>query len=377
MKKQPIVIDLFSGAGGFSEGFRQAGYNIVCGVDINEDCSKSYKANFENAKFINRNIREVSSKEILSICNLSKGEVDVIIGGPPCQGFSHAGKRLVDDPRNILFKEFVRVVNEIRPTYFVMENVVGLVTMAKGRFKKEILETFEEVGYTVDVKILNSADYGTPQNRHRTIFIGNKKGTPISFPSPTHNENGENGLYKWTTVEEAINDLPPLGIGVGADVMEYNNLITSLYQSYMRGDITYEEWLSGFHPENSHDKMRILYNHWTTKTKEKTRERFIHIAPGCNWEALPEHLKTKGKFSNLYRRLNPESPSVTLTNIRKTMLIHPWEDRLLTVREGARIQSIPDYMKFVGNLNSQQQQISDCVPSILSYVLARHIKKDL
>ena len=130
-------------AGGFSEGFRQR--DTIHGRDINEDCSKSYKANFENAKFINRNIREVSSKEILSICNLSEGEVDVIIGGPPCQGFSHAGKRLVDDPRNILFKEFVRVVNEIRPTYFVMENVVGLVTMAKGRFKKEILETFEEV----------------------------------------------------------------------------------------------------------------------------------------------------------------------------------------------------------------------------------------
>ena len=122
--EKPIVIDLFSGAGGFSEGFRQAGYNIVCGVDINEDCSKSYQMNFKEAKFINQDIREVPTEKILSICNLSEGDVDVIIGGPPCQGFSHAGKRLVDDPRNVLFKEYVRIVNEIRPTYFIMENVV-------------------------------------------------------------------------------------------------------------------------------------------------------------------------------------------------------------------------------------------------------------
>lgn len=375
--KKPIVIDLFSGAGGFSEGFRQAGYNIVCGVDINEDCSKSYQMNFKEAKFINQDIREVPTEKILSICNLSEGDVDVIIGGPPCQGFSHAGKRLVDDPRNVLFKEYVRIVNEIRPTYFIMENVVGLVTMANGKFKKEILETFQEIGYTVDVKILNAADYGVPQNRHRTIFIGNKIGNPISFPSPTHSENSENGLYKRTTVEEAIEDLPQLGIGVGAEVMEYNNITTSLYQLYMRGIISYEEWLEGCHPNSLPDSIMTLYNHWTTDTKDKTRRRFIHIPPGCNWSSLPEHLKTKGKFSNLYRRLDPSAQSVTLTNIRKTMLIHPWEDRLLTVREGARIQSIPDYIRFVGSLNSQQQQISDCVPSILSYVLAKHIKNNL
>ena len=377
MNKKPIVIDLFCGAGGFSEGFRQAGYKIACGIDIKKDCCETYKHNFTEANFINKDIREISSEEILSTCSLNVGEIDVIIGGPPCQGFSHAGKRMVEDPRNVLFKEFVRIVNEIKPKYFVMENVVGLVTMAKGKFKEEIIETFKEIGYLVDVRILNSADYGTPQARLRTIFIGNNTGEEITFPEVTHSKDGIGDLKKWTSVEEALEDLPPLGVGVGKDIASYNNLTTSSYQLYMRGYISYEEWINGSFNLEIKNTEKELFNHWTTKTKDKTRERFIHIAPGENWQSLPEHLKTKGKFSNLYRRLDPCMPSVTLTNIRKTMLIHPWEDRLLSVREGARLQSMPDYMRFMGNLNSQQQQVSDCVPSILSYVIAKHIKSNI
>lgn len=372
MKKDLVLLDLFCGAGGFSSGFREAGFRIGAGVEINEDIGKTYKFNFPEATLINKDITQTSSEEILQMSNLKKEEVSVIIGGPPCQGYSHAGKRLVDDPRNILFKEFVRIVNDIRPKVFVMENVVGLVTMANGRYRDEIIQIFKEIGYNVEVRILNAANYGVPQQRMRTIFIGCIEGE-VSFPPETHSKEGTGNLSKWVTVGEALFDLPRLGNGFGCEEMVYSPETTSLYQDYMRGYLSYEDWVQGIEP-TTRESEHTVKNHMTSSNKESTREKISYIPQGGNWSNLPEELKTKGKFSNLYKRLYENEPSITLTNIRKSMIINPWENRLITVREGARIQSLPDSFVFKGSLSSQQQQIGNCVPALLACAIAKHIK---
>lgn len=372
--EKPIVIDLFCGAGGMSEGFRQAGFNVVCGIDFDKDACQTHRTNFPEAATIEGDITQLSIEDIEQAMNYSRDSVDVVIGGFPCQGFSMAGKRWVDDPRNQLFREFVRVVDGFQPSVFVAENVVGLVSMAEGQFVREIKESFNAIGYEVEVKILNSDDYGVPQRRRRAIFIGNRVGVPITFPLPTHSKDGLD-LKSFVTVGEAIDDLPLLVEGFGENEMTYipsNNLP---YQQYMRGDITFEEYQANIHRKLNKEE-RMLHNHWTSKSKGTTLDRFRHIAQGQNWSALPEHLKTKGKYSNLYRRLDLDTPSVTLTNIRKSMFIHPYEDRLLTVREGARIQSFPDHMVFEGNLGRQQQQIGNAVPPLLGYAIAKKLLED-
>lgn len=368
------VVDLFCGAGGMSYGFREAGFNIVCGLDFNKEAIESFKHNFPEAVAIHEDICNISSQELLNKIDLDSENVDVIIGGPPCQGYSHAGKRLVDDPRNYLFKEFVRIVNDIQPKVFVMENVVGLVTMANGEFKRQIEDIFDEIGYTVNCQIVNCADYGVPQERHRTIFLGLSKdlGEEITFPDKTHFRD-RNPYY--TTVGEAISDLPLLSNTFGMDKLLYTPNPVSSYQFYMMGLIDYFSFLLGRVCVIERIELIDIYNHWTSKSKEETIHKFTHIEQGQNWSALPTELKTKGVFSNLYKRLHLEEPSITLTNIRKSMFIHPIENRLLTVREGARIQGFHDDFVFKGTLNSQQQQIGNAVPPILGCVLALHIMK--
>lgn len=370
--RKPVLIDLFCGAGGMSEGFRQAGFHVACGIDIDKDAGATHERNFPEAVLIQDDIQQLSVEQVLERLPFEKEEIDIIIGGFPCQGFSMAGKRWVDDPRNQLFKEFVKMVNGIRPKVFVAENVVGLVSMAGGQFVREIKEAFNEIGYNVEVQIMNSANYGVPQKRQRAIFIGNRIGAEITFPIPTHFENPAEGQRGWLTVEEAIGDLPLLGDEFGENLMSYEPTSHKAYQRYMRGELTFQEYLDGIEKEMD-SSLRPLHNHWTSKSKGLTLERFRHIPQGCNWSALPEGLKTSGKYSNLYKRFHPDEPAVTLTNIRKSMFIHPIEDRLLTTREGARIQSFPDYMIFEGNLGSQQQQIGNAVPPLLGYAIAKHV----
>lgn len=369
--EKPIVIDLFCGAGGMSEGFRQAGFELACGIEFDPQICETHRVNFPEGATIEGDIAQLSISSIRKEADLEDREVDLIIGGFPCQGFSMAGKRWVDDPRNQLFKEFVRMVDGFRPKVFVAENVVGLVSMAGGQFVREIKESFAEIGYSVEVKILNSADFGVPQRRQRAIFIGNRIQQEIAFPEATHGT----GKIPYLTVREAISDLPRLPDGQGSNISTYIARDNLPYQQYMRGDITYEQYQQGTLIELSEEE-RIIHNHWTSKSKDTTLERFRHIPQGRNWSALPEGLKTSGKYSNLYLRFDMNEPAVTLTNIRKSMFITPEEDRLLTVREGARIQSFPDWFVFKGNKGSQQQQIGNAVPPLLAYAIAQKIMAD-
>lgn len=371
--KKPIAIDLFCGAGGLSEGFRQAGFNVVCGIEFNKDICETHRANFPEAATIEGDICDVTIEQIREESNIGEQDVDIVIGGFPCQGFSMAGKRIVDDPRNFLFKEFVRIVAGFMPKVFVAENVVGLVSMAEGQFVKEIKEEFGALGYEVEMKVLTASDYGVPQKRQRAIFIGNRIGQEINFPKPTHGE--EEGLQPFVTVRDALSDLPPIPDGKGKDISTYIPRDNTPYQQYMRGQMDLEEYLSGETKDKPEEEL-VLHNHWTSKSREDTVARIALIEQGKNWSSLPEELKTKGKYSNLYLRFHPDFPAVTLTNIRKSMFIAPFENRLLSVREGARIQSFPDHMVFKGGLGSQQQQIGNAVPPLMGYAIAKQVLED-
>ena len=212
MKNNKLVaIDLFCGCGGFSYGFQQAGFDMALGIDMWKDATVTYKHNFPNACVINEDITSISSDEILSKLNMSADDIDVIIGGPPCQGFSVSGKRMIDDPRNKLYKSFVGLVDEIRPKVFVMENVPGLIRLFGGKVKEQVLYDFSSLGYRVKVQQLSSDDYGVPQQRKRVFFVGvNEKKIPsnVKFEFPKA-EYGD-GKKPYITCKEAISDLKEL-----------------------------------------------------------------------------------------------------------------------------------------------------------------------
>lgn len=368
---------LFAGAGGLSTGFEMAGFDVLAASDVWEAVQQTYEKNHPKTTFILKDIRELSGKEMLEAAGLKPGEVDVLIGGPPCQGFSLANQqsRFLDNPNNRLFKEFIRIVEEVQPKWFLMENVVGLLKMSKGLIKKEIIRLLEERGYTVATKVLKATDYGVPQIRERIFFVGNNQGIPFDYPNATHRalsaiEAHTSKCKRYVTVADAISDLPSLNGGFGEDEMDYDltkTVNTGTYAYVMR------------------QGSEKLYNHKATKNNDDVIERYKYIKQGENWSSIPRDLMLKWRnitpeelakvsHSSLYKRLDPELPSITVANFRKSMFIHPWEDRGLTVREGARLQSFPDTYRFYGNFGSQQQQIANAVPPLLAKAVAEQIK---
>ncbi len=329
MNNKYTYIDLFSGAGGLSLGFERAGFENIFSVEIEKDYCETYKTNFPDHNLIEKDITKVSNKEILS---LVRGiEVDVVVGGPPCQGFSIAGKlgrTFVDDPRNYLFKEFARVVSIVKPKFFVMENVARLYNHNKGKTRAEIIKAFEELGYDVDCKILCSADYGVAQIRNRIIFIGNRLNIKNIFPEKT--------VKKYRTIKEVIDDLPKLKAGEKSNIP-------------------------------NHEAM----NH----TKEMLN-KMSYVGDGGNRVQIPLDLRPKSGDVRKYIRYDSSKPSICITgDMRK--VFHYEQNRALTVRELARIQSFPDTFIFKGSKISQQQQVGNAVPPLMAEAIAKQVKKSL
>jgi DNA (cytosine-5)-methyltransferase 1 len=248
--QEPVAMSLFSGAGGFSLGFRMAGFRIVLALDSDKYCARTYTHNFPDAKFILKDIQKTSVKELKEA--LGGNKPDIIIAGVPCQGFSVAGRRMIDDPRNVLYKDYVRIVAGIRPKWISMENVVGLLSMktVNGTLvSDEIVEDFHRIGFRVGYKVLNAADYGVPQLRHRVLFIGNRVKERITFPAATHSSTPQRTLedkvlMPYTSVSEAISDLPYLRAGEGSEESEYCDHPKTPFQKYLRGEMTYQQWIS-------------------------------------------------------------------------------------------------------------------------------------
>ena len=336
MRKYNIV-DLFSGAGGLELGFEQAGYNIVLSTDFDEYCEKVHIKNRPDIPFLKKDIYDLDTPALEKYISC---EIDVLVGGPPCQGFSTIGKRISSDPnkrsqadpRNTLFKEYIRVLKHIRPKFFLMENVAGLLTRDKGIIFEEIKETFASTGYIFNYVILNAADYGVPQIRNRIFFYGNRVGIKMTPPPPTHSEVGEN---PWKNVGNAIGDL-----------------------ATMKDD-----------PD---------FNHVPLKHGETNIRRYMLIPEGGRLPetSLPPELYRKN-FGNTFKRLHRNRPSLTMVPGHNAFPIHPWLHRSLTVREAARIQTFPDDYIFVGPRDKQCMQVGNAVPVKLAKAWAEHIKTDL
>lgn len=325
-KNKMTYIDLFCGAGGFSLGFKNAGFKNVFSVDIEKSFCETYRHNFKTHTLVEKDLSTLASKEIL---NLTKSEnIDVVVGGPPCQGFSIAGnigRKFIDDPRNRLFKEFVRVVSIVKPKYFVMENVARLYTHNKGLTRKEIIKDFQKLGYEVECKILNSVDYDVPQIRKRVIVIGTNKHKTIDFPEKVSSEN--------ITVKNAIGSLPKLESG---------------------------------------EKSAIV-NHEAMNHTEQMLTKMSYVSDGGDRSEIPITLRPKSGDVRKYIKYNSNAPSVTVTgDMRK--IFHYSQNRALTVRELARLQTFPDNFVFKGSKISQQQQVGNAVPPKMAEALAMSIK---
>jgi DNA (cytosine-5)-methyltransferase 1 len=366
------VFDLFCGTGGFSKGFekaRNADYRTVLGMDLLPMSVETFRRNHLGALGVCGDIRKVRCEELRERLGLRRGELGLIIGGPPCQGFSSIRpfrSSTEDDPRNSLFEQFANFVNYFRPRGLVMENVVGLATHQGGRTLAQMLECFSALGYACDWRILNAANFGIPQRRERLVLIGLEKGGRIAFPEPTHRCDGSTighrdrsrmleadedlfstrNLAPPVTVLDAIGDLPPIPSGGMA---------------------------AAYHREPSHPYQRERRNgcrrltlHFSTTHTPRMLEIIRHS--GRNISSIPQHLITSG-FSSCYSRLDGDMTSVTITvnfvHPASNRCIHPVCDRALTPREGARLQSFDDDFEFAGNRSQVVKQIGNAVPPLL------------
>lgn len=349
---KPTVIDLFAGVGGLSLGFEIAGFNVVLANEYDESIAKAYELNHPNTKMI---VEDITNLPIEKTFQEYRRKVDVIIGGPPCQGFSQKGQRkTINDERNFLFKYFVAVVDFVRPRYFVMENVPNLLTAENGYFKEEIIDLFEGLGYTLSTDTLNAADYGVPQNRRRAVIIGKQGESAIAMPRPLD--------YK-VTIWDAISDLAYLNSGDGVECDSYRYPPQSEYQRMMR--------------EGSDN----LYNHKATKHSELAIERLKMIPPNRGKEVLPKEHLTKSIYSGTWTRMVKDEISVTITTRFDTpssgKFTHPFLHRAITVREAARIQSFPDTFHFIGTKGSQMKQVGNAVPPLLAKAIATVVMNDI
>lgn len=344
------VIDLFSGVGGLSLGFSMSGMEIVFAVEHDEAIANTYRLNHANTDMFCTNIETLDIQEL----KLKYGNIDVVVGGPPCQGFSQKGKRLsLDDERNYLFKFFIKFVEVFEPEYFLLENVPNLITTSNGFFKNEIIERFDKLGYCTDVDILLASDFGIPQSRRRAFFLGKKGNKKLFLPEPN---------YEKTTVGQAIYDMPVIHSGEGKEVFEYPIEPSNAYQKLLRKGST------------------AIYNHQASKHSELSLEKLAMIPKGKGKEVLPDKYLTKSIYSGTWTRLNEDGFAPTITTRFDTpssgMFTHPELHRCLTVREGARLQSFPDSFIFYGSKSSQLKQVGNAVPPLLALAIAEVIKKD-
>ncbi len=347
------IIDLFCGCGGFTQGFVQAGYKTLLGVDMWRDATTTYKHNFPDCNIINDDITKVSTEQLLEKAGVSAEQVDGIIGGPPCQGFSISGKRMIDDPRNILYKSFVELVGDIKPKFFVMENVPGLVSMAKGAVKDAVIEDFASRGYNVTWKILSADDYGVPQHRRRVFFVGlNKKVFGeyfFTFPEALKTPK--------VTCKDAISDLDFISDEIALpDEIDYLLPPTNNYQKLMR--------------ENS----KYLWNHVATIHNSRTKEIIAMVPDGQNYQSLPEELWKTRNVHIAWTRMDSKKPCFTI-DTGHNHHFHYSENRVPTARESARIQSFPDRFRFLGIKTSQLKQVGNAVPPLLAQALAEELAK--
>lgn len=376
------TIDLFCGAGGITEGFRQAGFLCLYGNDIDEWAIETFKTNHPCAWADPRPVQEVSPEEIRSHLGLREGDLSVLVGGPPCQGFSiNAPERFLNDPRNELFKHYVRFVDEFMPQYLVFENVPGILSLGHGKVFEQIIRELEARGYFISVMILFAAHYGVPQERWRLIILGSVKPPVPKHPFPTHYADGRANfrggrsmtfrlkpldeflLEPAITVGDAISDLPPLRMGEGSESISYDREPDSAYAKSLRNG------------------SAETYNHVSARLSQINVERLKYIKPGGSWRDIPFELLPEGMrrarrsdHTKRYGRLRNDGFAATILtkcDPHWGPVFLPDQDRSLTVREAARLQSFPDSYRFMGPRVAQYEQVGNAVPVLMAKAIAQ------
>lgn len=339
-----IGVEIFSGVGGMSLGASMAGVKIAMAIEIDKDAAATFKKNHPDVNVVVSDIKDIKTIDV----SVGKGQQKILMGGPPCQGFSKSNVkgRSVNNQKNWLFQEYLRITELWKPDWFVLENVQGLVETEKGLFLNKILEGFKNLGYSVKYKVLNAKNFGVPQNRERLFIVGSLHNEDFDFPEPKLTDN-------FVTVEDAFKDLPDLLNGNSDIELSYKSNKFSEYSLLLKAD------------------QKSVTNNAVSRNTETVINRYKYIKEGGNWKDIPIELMGSYKdvsrcHTGIYHRLNSKKPSVVIGNYRKNMLIHPWQDRGLSVREAARLQSFPDNFNFVGTINSQQQQVGNAVPPLLA-----------
>lgn len=369
------IIDLFCGAGGLSLGFEMAKFRIDLAIELKENYYSAYRRNHSETLTLNKNITLLNCEEI-SDKYLKSNEIDGIIGGPPCIGFSTVGNRRPDDPRNTLIFYFIQWVKYFKPKFFVMENVPGILSMGKGKVVENVVNLYKEMGYNCKMEILLAADYGVPQLRQRVFFIGTQDKSVNSLTIQKTNKNNiamnsdkeKNVLPSYLTVQDALSDIlkvkPLTKQRFENSSIKYNGSPLTQYQEYLR--------------ENSDE----LYDHFAPNHSEIVRKRISHIDQGMNHSSLPKEFQLKGGYPNIYGRLHLDSPADTITGncgcvSAPGRFIHPTQNRAISIREAARLQSFPDRYKFCGTMKDKYKQVGNAVPPLMAYAVAKSINKML
>lgn len=358
------AIDLFSGAGGLSEGFAQAGFQILAANDFDQYAAETFKATHRDANFIDGPVQKITANQLLKAAGLKKGELFCLIGGPPCQAFSvYNHQRGMHDERSGLFREYLRLVEGVSPEWVIMENVTGMTSVANGQAINEIRGCLQSLGYSnFEFRQLKAEEYGVPQERRRLFFIANRSDQSIPWPEPTN--DGEH--IPFNSVADAIFDLPQIENGGGEAEQKYpkKTKLTS-YQLEMRNGGS------------------SVYNHIAPRLSPTNLERMKHIPQGGSWRDIPRQLLPAGMqkakrsdHTKRYGRLHPKGLSSTILtkcDIHWGAYIHPLHDRALTVREAARFQSFPDSFVFQGPRTEQYRQVGNAVPPLLGKSVAEAI----
>ncbi len=347
------VLDLFCGSGGISEGFKLAGFKIVGGVDFDPDSIKTFAHNFPDALAICGNLLEFSEKQIKR--EFGNLDVEVVVGGPPCQGFSNANRWQGEskDPRNKLFYEYLRFVKVLKPKVVVIENVRGILTKDKGYAKTRILQLIEDLGYVVSSEVLNASDFGVPQNRYRAFFVAIRSDlgkNEFDFSRIKKKEK--------VTVKDAIGEL--YKFEKSYDEIKLTTKAETAYRKYLRA------------------RLGIVRNHEVKYPAVLTQERISYVPQGGNWADIPNKLfsnQRNNRHSSAYKRLNEKECSVTIdTGNAHSNYFHPKFNRIPTVREAARIQSFSDNFVFLGTRSSQYRQVGNAVPPLLAKAIAMQLR---
>lgn len=380
----PQMIDLFAGAGGLSCGLEQSGFKSILANEMVPQYAETYQLNHVDSKVICGDIRQIDEDEIHNLVK-EHGDIDLIAGGPPCQGYSiNAPVRTMEDYRNHLFEEYLRIVSKIQPKVVLIENVPGIVSMSDGDVVRSIYSRLNSMGYNVDHRILFAGHYGVPQMRFRTIFIASRiLHEPIIFPEPKYNSKAVQNfkgsrelcmkieplfaheLKKQTTVWDAIGDLPEVNMSNKSGYYDYPHVELTDYQKYCR------EGSDG------------VYNHYCNKMSKINEERLKYIPIGGSWrdipfDLLPEGLKRarRSDHTRRYGRLDPNSLGTTIMtkcDPHWGTFFHPYSNRIITVREAARIQSFPDTYHFTGTMTEQFAQVGNAVPPLMAKEIGNSI----